>query len=148
MEPGESGAICVRCGASRGDFRDICPSCGHRPEGEGLLVAWLFSQEALSQPQLAKAAERVRKGEPISPSDRMLDRARTALGMRLASDPGLTTGQRLGLLATTLFATPLVGWVVWFWWRRTRPRAALQALALSAPASVVLFVLVIWLRLR
>ena len=24
-----------RCGAVRGDFRQICPSCGHRPDGEG-----------------------------------------------------------------------------------------------------------------
>ena len=32
-----SRAVCVRCGGERADFDQICPSCGHRPEGEGLL---------------------------------------------------------------------------------------------------------------
>lgn len=138
-------AICVRCAEPRGDYAAACPRCGHRPEGEGLLISWLLSTENLSKSELEAAAERVRQGSVIRPSDRMLDRARKALGKDFSSDPGLTAFQRLALLSTSLLITPLPGWVCWLWWRRERPRAALQALALSAPASAAGFVLMLWL---
>jgi hypothetical protein len=136
--------VCVRCGTFRTEYRQICPSCGHRPEGEGLLVAWLLSEEHLPAADVDAVAARVRSGEVIRPSEKMLDRARHALGAHVTSDPGLSTGQRLMLLATSLLITPLVGWVLWYWWRKERPRAALQALGLSLPASVAMTVLVLW----
>ena len=74
-------------------------------------------------------------------------RARKALGTHFSSDPGLTGGQRLLLLATGLVLTPLPGWVLWAWWRVERPRAALQALGLSLPASAVWFAGVLWFAL-
>ncbi len=141
-----SRAICVRCGGERSDFDQICPSCGHRPEGEGLLVAWLLSSHNLSGDELKQVQARVRQGEAIRPSGRMLDKARRALGSHFATDTGMDTRQRLALLATSLFLTPMVGWVLFFWWRSERPRAAVQALALSLPASVLFTGLVIWLR--
>lgn len=139
------GAVCVRCGGFRADYREICPHCGHRPEGEGLLVAWLLSAEHLRQDQLEATSERVRSGESIRPSQRMIDRARRALGTHFASDPGLTGWQRIGLLATSILLTPLVGWTLFLWWRRSRPRAAIQALGLSLPATAVFTALGLWL---
>jgi hypothetical protein len=142
------GAVCVRCGAARGDYAQICPSCGLQPEGDGLLVAWLLSAHHLDEARLRQAQERIRAGEVIRPSEARLAVARRALRTDFASDPGLGAGERLALLATSVLLTPLPGWVLWAWWRRSRPRAAFQALALSAPASVILFVAVIWLGLR
>ena len=141
-------AVCVRCGGFRANYRLICPHCGHRADGEGLLIAWLLSSEHLGDEQLEQAAERVRGGESIRPSERMLERARRALGTHFSSDPGLDTGQRIALLFTSLLLTPLVGWVLWFWWRRSRPRAAIQALGLSLPATAIFTALVLWLRFR
>lgn len=141
-----SRAICVRCGGERAGFDQICPSCGHRPEGEGLLVAWLLSDRNLGPEELRQAQARVRKGEAIKPSARMLDKARRALGSHFDTDFGLDTRQRLALLGTSLFLTPLVGWVLFAWWWTSRPRAAVQALALSLPATVLFTALVLWLR--
>ena len=140
-------AVCLRCGASREHYDRICPSCGHQPAGDGLLVAWLLSDANLSEAELDGVAERVRKGESVHPSRRMLRRARRALGADFSTDPGLSVGQRLALLATSLLITPLVGWVLAIWWREQKPRAALQALALSLPASVLFFGLGLWLWL-
>lgn len=139
-----SRAVCVRCGGERPDYTQTCPRCGHRPEGEGLLVAWLLSSENLGDAELDATAERVRAGDAPKPSPRMLDRARRALGSHFATDLGLTTGQRLALLGTSLFLTPLVGWVLFAWWWNSRPRAAVQALALSLPATVLFTVVVLW----
>ena len=141
-------AICVRCGARRRGYDQICPSCGHQALGDGLLVAWLLSSNNLSEADLETAASRVQSGESIRPSARQLKQARIALGRDFSSDPGLTTRQRLALLATSLLLTPLVGWTLWLWWRQQRPRAALQALGLSLPASVLFFGLVVWLRVQ
>ena len=142
------GAVCVRCGGLRSDYRQICPHCGHRADGEGLLVAWLLSEENLGAEQLRAASDRVRAGESIHPSERMIERARRALGSAFSSDPGMTTSQRLALLATTLVVTPLVAWVLWFWWRRERPRASVQALGLALPASAIFVAVGFWLQGR
>jgi hypothetical protein len=139
-----SRAVCVKCGASRGDFRAICPSCGYRVEGEGLLVAWLLSDGNLDEAGLDGVAARVRAGEPPRPTTRMLDRARSALGSDLGSDPGLDTPQRIALLVLSLFITPLPALTMAAWWWRDRPRAAVQALALAIPSAAAFGVAVIW----
>lgn len=139
-----SRAVCVRCGAERGNFKQICPGCGHRPDGDGLLIAWLLSDSNLDADGLTQVKERIRKGETIRPSSKMLDKARRALGQSLATDRGLSTRDRLLLLGTNLVLTPLVGWVLMAWWWGTRPRAALQALALTLPVSVLFTVIVIY----
>lgn len=137
-------AVCLRCGSDKLTFDAICPSCGHVPEGEGLLVAWLLSPAHLDAAGLAAAAARIRAGEPIRPSEKLLDRARKALGTHADQDPGLSPARRALLLATSLVFTPLVGITCWFWWREQRPRAAAQALAMSVPVSVLFFVAVVW----
>jgi hypothetical protein len=139
-----SRALCVKCGGERTRFDQICPACGHRPDGEGLLIAWLLSDHHLDDKQLAQTQARLRKGESIRPSAKMLDKARRALGQHFTTDEGLDTRQRLGLLATSLLLTPLVGWVLFVWWWSSKPRAAWQALALSLPATVIFTGGVLW----
>lgn len=141
-----SKAVCVRCGGERQDFDQVCPSCGHVPTDEGRLVAWLLSSENLGADELRDAQVRIRAGEVIRPSARMLEKARRSLGWHFTTDVGMSTPERLGLLATSLFLTPLVGWVLFVWWYKVRPRAAIQALALSLPATVGFAILVLWLR--
>lgn len=137
-------AVCARCGGMRDGYDRICPACGHRPDGEGLLVAWLLSSENLSDEELALVQTRIRSGEWVRPSGRMLDRARRALGTHVTTDPGLTSRQLFALLATVVLATPLVGWVLGAWWWRDRPRTARQAIWVAAPATVVFTVAVWW----
>ena len=142
-----SRAVCTRCGVDRGAIELACPGCGHRPSGEGLLVAWLVSDANLSPEDLDAAAARIREGQPLHPTRAQLDRARHALGAHLASYPWLTMPERVALLVVGLLVTPLPGMILWFWWRAARPRAALQALALSLPAALFYVVLVLVLRL-
>ncbi len=139
-------AVCVRCGGVRASFEAICPACGHRPDGEGLLIAWLLSENNLDEAAFAKVQIRIQEGEAIRPSGKMLDKARRALGSHFATDTGLTSRERLGLLAVDLLLTPLIGWVLFAWWRNERPRAALQALRITLPVTVLFTVLVIYLR--
>jgi hypothetical protein len=113
-----------------------------------MLVAWLLSDANLSGDEMAATAARIRRGEVIKPSERMLEKARLALGVHLATDPGLTPVERAVLVVVSILLTPLPAWTIWFWWRRERPRAAIQALAIALPATLFFVVLVLWLRLR
>lgn len=139
-----SRAICLRCGAEKGTSASICPACGHRPEGDGLLVAWLLSDAHVDDAALDAIATRIRAGEPLRPSEPMLERARRALGRHAAQDPGLPASTRLALLATSIVLTPAVGLVCWASWRDRRPRSATQALWLSLPAGLLAFAAVSW----
>jgi|JI10StandDraft_1071094.scaffolds.fasta_scaffold111796_4 hypothetical protein len=136
-------AVCVRCGSEKPGWDTICPGCGHRPEGEGLLVAWLLSDQHLGPTELQAAAARVRHGRPVRPSDRQLDLARRALGVHANDDPGLPLQHQVALLATSVLITGLVGVVMWGWWREERPRSARRALALSLPVTVVFSVIAV-----
>jgi hypothetical protein len=137
-------AVCGRCGDTKPDFGVVCPACGHRPSGDGLAVAWLLSSHHLDADALAKVAERIRAGEAIRPGRAQLDRARAALRRTVATDPGLTGVQRLQLLAVCFLLTPLPAWVIAVWWRRTRPRAAVQALALAIPTTTLFTMFGLW----
>ncbi len=134
-------AVCVRCGGFRGEIQAVCPSCGHAAKGEGLLVAWLLSTEHLTKEQLEAAAQRIEGGHPLKPSASQLAKARKALGLAFSSDPGLTVPERLSVLGVSVLLTPLPGWIAWWWWRESRPRASWQTLALTAPATVLFTVL-------
>jgi hypothetical protein len=49
----------------------------------------------------------------------------------------------LGVLTVGFAMTPLPGFVLGFWWRDMRPRAAAQAVMLSLPGSLFFAVLVL-----
>ena len=55
-----------------------------------------------------------------------------------------SVGVVLALLFTSLLLTPLVGWVLFAWWWDTRPRAAVQSLALSLPVTLLFTGGVLW----
>lgn len=139
-----SRAICVRCGAARHGWAEVCPGCGHRPEGEGLLIAWLLSEEHLSAGALERAAERIRAGEPVRASAHMLARARKALGREASQDPGMTGPQRRLLVLTSLLLTALPGLALWWHWRQAFPRSASQAVRLSLPAGALAWGASLW----
>ena len=128
--------MCVRCGRVRADYLSVCPGCGERPEGEARQIAWLLSAHHLEMSELEQVSERVRGGEVIRPSRRMLKVAQRALGQSWASDSGLTLGEKLTVLAVGFLCTPLPGLVWGFWWRVRRPRSAAQSVLLSLPAAL------------
>lgn len=130
-------AVCVRCGVEKDHYTQVCASCGNRPDGDGLLVAWIASEENLDNAALQALSRRIGNGEALRPSKKMLQKARRALGREISTDVGLSVAQRVALLGCSLLLTPLVGWTCFFWWRSDRPRAAWQALALSLPPSVL-----------
>ncbi len=140
----EHRALCVRCGGSKRSYDAICASCGHVPEGEGLLVAWLLSAHHLDAAALEATAQRLRAGEAVRPSDALLERARYALGTHARQDAGLAPRSRALLLLVSVVLTPLVGLAAAFTWRETRPRASAQALAMSAPVSLGFLLFVVW----
>jgi hypothetical protein len=123
----------------------VCPGCGHRPDGDGLLVAWLLSTENLAEAELARTRDRIRAGETIRPTDRMLELARKATGRHFATDAGLSGRDRGLILATSLALTPLPGLVLAAWWWNERPRAARQALALALPSALLTASAWVWL---
>lgn len=137
-------AVCQRCGGVKASYPAPCPACGHRPEGEGLLVAWLLSDEHLSGDALDGAGSRIRAGQPVRPSDRQLDRARRMLGQHLNTDAGLGAGRRRWLLAVSLLITPAVALTIAVWWWTERPRAAREAAAIGVPASILATLLLGW----
>jgi hypothetical protein len=134
---------CVRCGMLRADYGSVCPGCGDRPEGEGRRVAWLLSGHHLDGAELEEVSARIRAGEVIRPSRKKLRKARRALGQSWRTDSGLTIREKLGVLTVGFAMTPLPGFVLGFWWRDMRPRAAAQAVMLSLPGSLFFAVLVL-----
>lgn len=139
-------AICLRCGSPKGAYDGVCPSCGHCPEGMGLQVAWLLSREHWPQEALLAAQARIRAGEPVAPSERLLEKARRALLATTATDPGLSGARLAAVIAGNALLTPFLGLVLWGSWRTTRPRAARQALLTALPWVLVDLAVGLWLR--
>ena len=100
-------------GSLRGHWEDTCPSCGHRPEGDGVLVARLLSAAHLDEAGSERVQARIRDGESIRPSRRMLDTARRALGKHFATDQGLSARDAAALFATNVLLTR--------WWAGSPP---------------------------
>lgn len=134
----------MRCGAFKDRAMGSCPACGHRPEGDDRLVAWLLSRQHLDEVELARAAARVAQGEPLQPSAQMLAEARRALFPAAADgedgdvDAPLTVEQQVALGVGNLLLTPLLGWTTWALLRRSRPTAARQALVVTLPVAAAL----------
>ena len=130
-------AVCSRCGSEKTAFDGVCVECGHRPEGEGMLVAWLLSEHHLPRGSLEAAGARIQKGDPPRPSNAQLSIARRHLGQSVVGDPGLSLNEALLLLAGNIAFSPLIGWVSAISWWKTRPRAAVQSAVLALPVSVL-----------
>lgn len=129
-------AICARCGAGRQSWANVCPTCGDRPEGDGLAVAWLLSRAHLDAEELEEAGRRIRDGWPLQPSDALLQRAIRAIGRHADTGAGLSRRGRLGLIALSWLVTPWVAWAIALHERDRAPRLARQAAWIAAPATL------------
>ena len=141
--PERVAGACVRCGMLRADYGSVCPGCGDRPEGDGRLVAWLLSGHHLERAELEEVSARIRAGEVIRPSRKQLRKAKRSLGQSWQTDSGLTVREKVCVVTVGFALTPLPGFVLGFWWRHLRPRAAAQAVLLSLPGSLFFAALVL-----
>lgn len=140
--------ICVRCASFKDRALGSCPACGHRPEGEERPVAWLFSRHFLDADELEEAAARLSGGEEVRPTPQLLRLARSALDpsargvdlpqTRLSRELPLSGEQQVLLGLANVVFTPLLGFVLWWGLRQTRPVAARQTLRITAPVALVL----------
>ena len=144
--------VCLRCGSFKDRAMGSCPACGHRPEGDERLHAWLVSRHHLSDDEMAAAAERIGAGEELRPPPELLDLAERNLypAGRAVPRPSAPedpdplfidqpldgeTQVLLGLGNVAL--SPLLGFVTWWSLRDRRPRAAAQALTITAPTALI-----------
>lgn len=134
-----SDAVCTRCAEPKELPLARCGRCGHVPIGEERELAVLLSTRVLSPEQLAEAAARLRRGEPLTPSATLRARARTLLhGDEAPKERTLTLRELLALTAANLLLTPLLGYAVWLRLRERPGPAGRQALAVTVPVSLVL----------
>ncbi len=105
----------------------------------------MCSTRVLDEPALRAAQERIRKGEPVRPTEALRARARAILSGRDHTPVRFTGRQVAALVAGNVLLTPLVGYAVWFRYRTISGPAARQALFATVPVSFGLFVaLVTW----
>ncbi|MEL6343562.1 MAG: hypothetical protein AAFV53_10535 [Myxococcota bacterium] len=136
-------AICHRCGGPKKGPFVPCKVCTFTPIGEQRAVAWLFSDEYLSEEEMAEARDRIRAGERPDPSRALQEMARTAMGARPLSNDQLrpmTNTQLASLVLANLLLTPLAGLAVWYGYRERRPVAARQAGWATVPVALSLAV--------
>ena len=147
LMPGSVRCVCVRCGRLKVGLRTRCPACGAAVLENDLELAWLLSGLHLSAEELEAVSQRVISGAPIRPTEAMRRKARAALGRTFKEDRGLPSKVLVLLSATGLVLTPLPAWLLAFWWRKTRPRSALQALFVAACCTLLYLWAVLWVVL-
>lgn len=135
---------CTRCGRIRVGLRTLCPACGAEVDESNLEMAWLLSTHHLSEAQLVAASERVASGDTIRPTPEMVLLARRAMGRTFREDAGFTAKELGVLCAVGLVLTPLPGWLLAYWWRASRPRAAVQAFFIAGCCSALYAGAVLW----
>ena len=141
---GQAPAVCHRCGARKRGPLVPCKACGVVPTREARAVAWLFSENHLTAPELAEAERRLRAGEVPAPPRALCVGAQRAMGSLDAPSEEDRPPSRLwiaGLVAGQLLLTPLLGAAVWLGYRETRPTTARVALWTMWPVLGVLALL-------
>ena len=111
---------------------------------ESLELAWLLSTHHLSEADLSSASARIQAGDAIRPTPEMRLKARRAMRRTFRDDRGFAVKELALLCAVGLVVTPLPGWLLGYWWRASRPRAAVQALFISACCSLLYAGAVVW----
>ena len=148
LQSDEMAAVCHRCGAAKASALEDCATCQFSPEGPERAVAWLFSAHHLSAEERIEAARRIRSGQRPDPSRQLRAVANAALrglpAIEVQSDR-LRPVQSMGLTIANVTLTPLIGLSLWFGLRPNHPVAARQALALTLPVALALFLL--WIGL-
>lgn len=141
-------AVCIQCGGEKDLPLGRCGACGFLPAGEDRAVSLLASTRVLDAAGLAEVQARIRRGERLSPGREA--RARAWALLREGGEPPITLGrgQLLALALVNVFLTSMLGWAAWWRWRERPGAAARQALAVTAPVSLGIFVLWVALAVR
>ena len=107
-------------------------------------VAWLFSNEHLSQEELREAGQRIQAGEQPDPSEKLLNKAREEIrkqALTQTTDQAMTPSALVGVGALSIFLTPLAGFAFWWGYRTERPTAAVQILRTTWPIAIGFLIL-------
>jgi len=137
--------VCCRCGAEKDLPLGRCGACGGLPVDDERELALLCSTRILDLPALRAAQARIRRGEPLRPTEALRARARALLRGQEVVIVGFSARQLAGLALANLLLTPLLGYAVWFRYRTRPGPAARQALLATVPVSFILLVaLVAW----
>ena len=137
-------AICHRCGSHKRGPLVPCKACTFTPTGPERPIAWLFSTQHLTEPELGFAQARIQRGDRPDPSRALQQEALLAMGARaLPDDAHQPFGARilLGITAANVLLTSLVGYAVWLGLHNERPIAARQVLRITIPVTVTISIL-------
>jgi hypothetical protein len=138
---GRAAAICIRCGRGKDLPLARCAGCGLCPAGDDAVLSILASRRILDRKGLVAAAARIRAGERLAPSARMLDSARAILAGAATEVPRVREA-RLGRRALALLVlgnvalTPMLGIAAWWRFRGRPGPAARQVLWATLPVIV------------
>ena len=142
----DSLALCVRCGAEKDLPLGRCGACNTVPVDVERELAIVCSTRILDIEALRAAQERIRRGEPVRPTEALRARARAILSGEVAASYAFTVRQVAALALANVVLTPLLGYAVWFRYRTRPGPAATQALVATIPVSVALFVALVMYR--
>ena len=139
-------ALCTACGAPKDLPLGRCGACAHLPLGGERELAVICSARMLDPTALAEVQTRIRRGEAVRPSAERRTRARALLSGAPPVPMRFSGPQLVQLAFANLIFTPLLGYAVWFRYRTRPGPAGGQALLVTVPLSVVLFVALVGWR--
>lgn len=133
-------AVCARCGEEKDLPLGRCPGCAHVPAApDERELAIVCSTRILDEAALRGAQERIRRGEPVRPTDALRAQARAVLTGHAPTLARFTPKQIAALVLGNVLLTPMLGYAVWFRYRTMAGPAARQALVATVPLSFLLF---------
>ncbi len=139
-------ALCTACGAPKDLPLGRCGACAHLPLGGERELAVICSARMLDPAALAEVQIRIRRGEAVRPTAERRARARELLSGAPPASVRFSGAQIVQLACANLLFTPLLGYAVWFRYRTRPGPAGGQALLVTVPLSVLLFVALVWWR--
>lgn len=137
MPAPNSPAICHICGNNKDLALARCAQCGNVPSGTERELAMLCSTAVLDPEALGEVQERLRRGEPLRPSEGLRARARAILRGAPPPGPAWTRAQLTTLFFANVLLTPLLGYAAWYRLRTRGGPAARQVLGVSVVSSLV-----------
>lgn len=142
----EPHAVCAACGADKDVPLARCGACGVVPQGTDREVALLLSTRFLTREELARARDRIRRGERPEPGPARRAEARALLAGTPLAPRALSRAAVVGLVVGNLLLSPLLGWAIWLRWRGHPGPGARQVWWATAPLSLAL--LIAWIGWR
>lgn len=128
-------SLCVRCGADKELPLGRCAACGHLPTRGEAALSVLVSSRMLAPAELDAVQARLRRGEPLRPSQERLEAAAALLAGNERQPRQLSAREAAGLAGLGVLLTPIVP-LVYAWTWRGHP-AARTAIGIAVGAAVV-----------